>query len=180
MQGVPPAPRGVPQIEVTFDIDANGIVHVSSKDKATGKEQSISIQSSGGLSETEINDMINNAEKMKDADAKKREMVDLKNEGDNALHTTQKSLDEHRSKLKSEHIEEIEKEMTELRTIMADSSVTNEALKEQINKVKEATMKIGQNLYANTQDSQDNQEQQQDNQDNTQDNKEEDKKDNKQ
>lgn len=88
MQGVPPAPRGVPQIEVTFDIDANGIVHVSSKDKATGKEQSISIQSSGGLSETEINDMINNAEKMKDADAKKREMVDLKNEGDNALHTT--------------------------------------------------------------------------------------------
>jgi len=87
--------------------------------------------------------MINNAEKMKDADAKKREMVDLKNEGDNALHTTQKSLDEHRSKLKSEHIEEIEKEMTELRTLMADSSVTNEALKEQINKVKEATMKIG-------------------------------------
>lgn len=93
--------------------------------------------------------MINNAEKMKDADAKKREMVDLKNEADNALHTTQKSLDEHRSKLKSEHIEEIEKEMTELRTIMADSSVTNEVLKEQINKVKEATMKIGQNLYAN-------------------------------
>lgn len=103
--------------------------------------------------------MINNAEKMKDADAKKREMVDLKNEGDNALHTTQKSLDEHRSKLKSEHIEEIEKEMTELRTLMADSAVTNEALKEQINKVKEATMKIGQNLYANAQqDTQENQE----------------------
>lgn len=89
----------MPQIEVTFDIDANGIVHVSSKDKATGKEQSISIQSSGGLSESEIQDMINKAESMKDEDAKKREMVDLKNEADNAIHTTQKSLDEHRSKI---------------------------------------------------------------------------------
>ena len=72
LQGIPPAPRGMPQIEVTFDIDANGIVHVSSKDKATGKEQSISIQSSGGLSESEIQDMINKAEAMKDEDAKKR------------------------------------------------------------------------------------------------------------
>lgn len=89
----------MPQIEVTFDIDANGIVHVSSKDKATGKEQSISIQSSGGLSESEIQDMINKAESMKDEDAKKREMVDLKNDADNAIHTTQKSLDEHRSKI---------------------------------------------------------------------------------
>lgn len=76
-------------------------------------------------------------------------MVDLKNEADNAIHTTTKSLDEHRSKLKTEDLEQIEKEVTELRTMMADSAIENEALKEQINKVKEATMKIGQSLYAN-------------------------------
>lgn len=98
--------------------------------------------------------MINNAEKMKDQDAKKREMVDLKNEADNALHTTQKSLDEHKDKLKKEDVEQIENEMTALRTLMADSAAENEALKEQINKVKEATMKIGQNLYANAQQDQ--------------------------
>lgn len=140
----------MPQIEVTFDIDANGIVHVSSKDKATGKEQSISIQSSGGLSESEIQDMINKAEAMKDEDAKKRELVDLKNEADNAIHTTQKSLDEHRSKIGQQDIEEIEKEIQALRTMTTDSSVSVEDMKEQIQKVKDSAMKIGKAMYQNT------------------------------
>jgi molecular chaperone DnaK len=97
--GIPPAPRGVPQIDVTFDIDANGIVHVSAKDKATGRDHSITIQSSGGLSESEIQDMINKAEKYKDEDKKRRELVDLKNDADSTIFNTEKSLNEHRAKL---------------------------------------------------------------------------------
>jgi molecular chaperone DnaK len=99
LSGIPPAPRGVPQIDVTFDIDANGIVHVSAKDKATNKDHSITIQSSGGLSEAEIQDMINKAEKYKDEDKKRRELVDLKNEADGAIFNTEKSLNEHKAKL---------------------------------------------------------------------------------
>lgn len=99
LSGIPPAPRGIPQIEVTFDIDANGIVHVSSKDRATNREQSITVQSSGGLSEKEIQDMINQAEKMKNEDAKRRKVIDLKNDADNAIHNTEKILNEHKDKL---------------------------------------------------------------------------------
>lgn len=167
----------MPQIEVTFDIDANGIVHVSSKDKATGKEQSISIQSSGGLSESEIQDMINKAEAMKDEDAKKREMVDLKNEADNAIHTTQKSLDEHRSKIGQQDIEEIEKEIQALRTLTTESNVDNEAMKEQIQKVKDSAMKIGKAMYQNTGADQDQSQEQ--TQEQTQEENKEENKDNK-
>jgi len=147
--GIPPAPRGVPQIEVCFDIDANGIVHVSSKDKATGKENSISIQSSGGLSESEIQNMINQAEKMKEEDKKRRELVDLKNEADTALHTTQKSLDEHKSKLSQADVDEIERELTTLRNLLAEADVELEALKTAVENVKNASMKIGKAMYAN-------------------------------
>lgn len=96
---------------MSFDIDANGIVNVNAKDKATGKDQNITIQSSGGLSEADIQDMINKAEKFKDEDKKKREIIDLKNEADNTIHNTEKSLNEHRSKLSQTDIEEIEKEI---------------------------------------------------------------------
>lgn len=99
LSGIPPAPRGVPQVDVTFDIDANGIVHVSAKDKATNRDHSITIQSSGGLSESEIQDMINKAEKFKTEDKSRRELVDIKNEADSTLFNTEKSLNEHRSKL---------------------------------------------------------------------------------
>lgn len=120
LSGIPPAPRGVPQIEVTFDIDANGIVHVSSKDKASGKTQSITVQSSGGLSEADIQKMIRQADEMKEKDRKKREVVDAKNEADTTIHTTEKSLSEYKDKLPQNEIEEIQSELDKLREIVGD------------------------------------------------------------
>jgi len=114
LSGIPPAPRGVPQIEVTFDIDANGIVHVNAKDKATGKDHSVTIQSSGGLSKTEIDDMIKKAEQFKEEDAKRREMVDLKNEAHNVYETTKRQLDEFRSRIPNDVIEAIETSLKNL------------------------------------------------------------------
>lgn len=136
LSGIPPAPRGVPQIEVTFDIDANGIVHVSSKDKASGKSQSITVQSSGGLSEAEIQNMIKNAEEMKEKDRLKRELVDAKNEADTALHTTEKSLEEYKDKLPEADRNEIQSELTKLREMIGEADVQLEPLKEQVEKVK--------------------------------------------
>ena len=98
--GIPPAPRGVPQIEVTFDIDANGIVNVSAKDKATNKEQSIVIQSSGGLSETEIERMVQEAEQNADADRERREFIEVKNDADSTVYNVEKQLSEHKDKLR--------------------------------------------------------------------------------
>merc|ERR1712093_953891 len=97
--GIAPAPRGVPQIEVTFDIDANGIVSVSAKDKGTGKEQKIQIQASGGLSDEEIQKMVKDAEANKEADKKKRESVDVRNQADTLIHSTEKNLQEHGTKV---------------------------------------------------------------------------------
>ena len=97
--GIPPASRGTPQIEVTFDIDANGIVNVSAKDKGTGKEQKIQIQASGGLSEEEIEKMVKDAEANKEEDKKKRESVDTRNQADTLIHSTEKNLKEHGSKI---------------------------------------------------------------------------------
>lgn len=114
LTGIAPAPRGVPQIEVCFDIDANGIVHVNAKDKATGRDHTITIQSSGGLNEAEIQDMINKAEKYKAEDKKRRELVDLKNEGDSLVHNTQKSLGEHKAKLPEADANEIQKDINDL------------------------------------------------------------------
>jgi molecular chaperone DnaK len=114
LSGIPPAPRGVPQIEVTFDIDANGIVHVNAKDKATGKDHSVTIQSSGGLSKTEIDEMLKQAEKYKEEDSKRRELVDLKNEAHNVYETTNRQLDEFRSKIPNDVIEAIESALKNL------------------------------------------------------------------
>ena len=100
--GIPPAPRGTPQIEVTFDIDANGIVSVSAKDKGTGKEQKIQIQASGGLSDEEIQKMVKDAEANKEADKKKRETVDARNQADSLVFSTEKSLKEHGDKISAE------------------------------------------------------------------------------
>src|SRR5258706_11079832 len=97
--GIPPAPRGMPQVEVTFDIDANGIVQVSAKDKATGKEQQIRIQASGGLSEADIQKMVKDAELHAEEDKKRREAVDAKNHADSLVHSTEKALAEHGSKI---------------------------------------------------------------------------------
>ncbi|HNO24933.1 MAG TPA: Hsp70 family protein, partial [Leptospiraceae bacterium] len=114
LSGIPPSPRGVPQIEVTFDIDANGIVHVNARDKSTGREQKVTIQSSGGLSKDEIEKMVKQADQFREEDKKRRELVDLKNEAYNVHETTQKQLDEFRSKLPAEEIENIEKALKNL------------------------------------------------------------------
>merc|ERR1711937_661045 len=111
--GIPPAPRGMPQIEVSFDIDADGILHVSAKDKATNKEQRIVIQSSGGLSDADIEDMIKDAEANQAADAKRREAVEAKNELDSLVHSVGKNLDEHKDKLDDATTEEVEKALKE-------------------------------------------------------------------
>lgn len=100
--GIPPAPRGMPQIEVTFDIDADGIMHVSAKDKGTGKEQAIVIQSSGGLSETEIQNMVKDAEDHKSADEARKKLIEARNEADSLVYSTEKSLQEHGAKISEE------------------------------------------------------------------------------
>merc|ERR1712178_521181 len=106
--GVPPAPRGVPQIEVTFDIDANGIVNVSAKDKATNKEQQITIQSSGGLSDADIDQMVRDAESFAAADKAKKELIDAKNEADTLLYSSERSLNEHKDKLPADVVSQIQ------------------------------------------------------------------------
>ncbi len=113
--GIPPAPRGTPQIEVTFDIDANGIVNVSAKDKGTNKEQKIQIQASGGLSDEEINKMVKDAEANKEADKKKRESVDARNQADSLVFSTEKSLKEHGDKVSAEEKKAIENSIADLK-----------------------------------------------------------------
>ena len=116
--GIAPAPRGVPQIEVTFDIDANGIVNVSAKDKGTGKEQKIQIQASGGLTDEEINQMVKDAESNKEADKKKRDAVDARNQADTLLHSTEKNLKEHGSKVSDADKKAIEDASANLRNAL--------------------------------------------------------------
>jgi len=125
--GVPPSPRGIPQIEVTFDIDANGIVNVSASDKSTGKVQSIVIQSSGGLDKDQIEKMVREAEEMKAEDEKRKVEVEIKNEADSLTYSTEKSLNDNRDKLTSEIIQEIETALTEVRNALNNN---DEALKD--------------------------------------------------
>ena len=117
--GIPPAPRGVPQIEVTFDIDANGIVNVSAKDKGTGKEQQIKIQASGGLSEEEIDKMVKEAEANAEADKKKREGVDVKNQADTMIHSAEKNLKEFGDKVSEQEKNTIENDIKALKEAVA-------------------------------------------------------------
>jgi len=125
--GIPPSPRGIPQVEVTFDIDANGIVNVSASDKSTGKVQSIVIQSSGGLDKDQIEKMVREAEEMKAEDEKRKLQVEIKNEADSLTYSTEKSLNENRDKLTSEIIQEIETALTEVRNALNNN---DEALKD--------------------------------------------------
>jgi molecular chaperone DnaK len=148
LSGIPPAPRGVPQIEVTFDIDANGIVHVNAKDKATGKDHTVTIQSSGGLSKDEIDRMLKQAEQFKDEDKKRRELVDLKNEAHSVYETTKRQLEEFRSKIPTDVAEEIEKVLGELNEIKDKDLQPNEleSVKKAIENTRNAAMKIGQSI----------------------------------
>ena len=147
--GIAPAPRGVPQIEVTFDIDANGIVNVSAKDKGTGKEQKIQIQASGGLSEEEINKMVKEAEANKDADKKKREAVDARNQADTLLHSTEKNLKEHGSKVSEADKKAIDTACSDLRNSLKGTDV--EDLKKKTQDLVQASMKLGEAIYKSQQ-----------------------------
>ncbi|MGH1419387.1 MAG: molecular chaperone DnaK [Hyphomicrobiaceae bacterium] len=143
--GIPPAPRGVPQVEVTFDIDANGIVHVSAKDKATGKEQSVRIQSSGGLTDSEIEQMVKDAETHAAEDKKKREIIETKNQAEAIIDSTKKSLEEAGDKVSADDKKEVEASIEELKK--ATEGDDAEAIKAGITAVTTAAMKIGEALY---------------------------------
>jgi molecular chaperone DnaK len=143
--GIAPAPRGVPQIEVTFDIDANGIVSVSAKDKGTGKEQKIQIQASGGLSDEEIEKMVKDAEANKEEDKKKRESVDVRNQADTLLHSTEKNLKEHGAKVSDADKKAIEDASTELKESIKGTDT--EEIKKKTETLVQASMKLGEAIY---------------------------------
>jgi molecular chaperone DnaK len=145
LMGIPPAPRGMPQIEVTFDIDANGIVNVSAKDKATGKEQQIRIQASGGLSEADIDKMVKEAEVNAAADKKRREAVDAKNHADALVHSTEKALAEHGSKIAETERRAIEDAVSDLKEALKGDDA--EAIKTKTNTLAQASMKLGEAMY---------------------------------
>ncbi|MFA5515634.1 MAG: molecular chaperone DnaK [Desulfuromonadales bacterium] len=147
--GIPPAPRGMPQIEVTFDIDANGILHVSAKDLGTGKEQSIRITASSGLSEAEIENMVKDAEAHAGEDKKKREMIEARNQADSLVYTTEKSLQEHGDKVDAETRGKIEQELAELKQAMEGQDA--ELIQKKTESLAQASHKLAEAMYAKAQ-----------------------------
>ena len=150
LEGIPPAPRGLPQIEVTFDIDANGIVSVSAKDKATGKEQQITIQADGGLTDEDIKKMMADAESNAAADKARRELVEAKNHAEALIHQTEKQVEEHADKVSAEVKAEIEKAVEELKAARETDNVGDIQAKHQA--LMTAAMKLGEAIYANQQE----------------------------
>ncbi|MDF1779399.1 MAG: molecular chaperone DnaK [Rhizobiaceae bacterium] len=145
--GIPPAPRGVPQIEVTFDIDANGIVNVSAKDKGTGKEHQIRIQASGGLSDDDIEQMIKDAESNAESDKARRDAVEAKNQAESLIHSTEKSLADYGDKVGEEERKAIEDGLTALKTAVEAETPDAEDIKAKTQTLSEAAMKLGQAMY---------------------------------
>lgn len=152
LEGIPPAPRGLPQIEVTFDIDANGIVNVSAKDKATNKEQQITIQANGGLSDDEINSMMKDAEANADADKERRDLVEAKNNAEALVHQTKKQLDEHGDKVSEDVKTEIETAAKDLETAAEGENLAE--IQEKHQALMTAAMKLGEAIYASQQEGQ--------------------------
>jgi len=151
--GIAPAARGIPQIEVTFDIDANGIVSVSAKDKGTGKEQKIQIQASGGLSDEEIEKMVKDAEANKDEDKKKRESVDARNQADTLIHSTEKNLKEHGAKVSDADKKAIEDSSSALKEAIKGTNI--EDIKKKTETLVQASMKLGEAIYKSQEKKQD-------------------------
>jgi molecular chaperone DnaK len=145
LDGIPPAPRGTPQIEVTFDIDANGIVNVSAKDKGTGKEQKITIQASGGLSDEDIEKMVKDAEANAESDKKKRELVDTKNQADTMIHSSEKNLSEYGDKVTADEKAAIEKDVKTLKDVL--ESEDTEKIKSALEALTQSSMKLGEAMY---------------------------------
>ena len=154
LEDIPPAPRGMPQIEVTFDIDANGIVSVSAKDKGTGKEQNITIQASGGLSDEDIENMVKDAEENAEADKERRELIEAKNQAESLIHSTEKSMEEHNEKVDPTTIEAIELAISALKEELETEDAGK--IKSGIQNVTEAAMKLGEAIYKASQEDGDN------------------------
>ena len=153
MEGIPPAPRGMPQIEVTFDIDANGIVSVGAKDKGTGKEQQITIQASGGLSDEDIEAMVRDAEENADADKERRELIEAKNQAESLIHSTEKSMEEHAEKVDPTTIEAIELAIAALKDDLEGENA--DKIKSGMQNASEAAMKLGEAIYKASQEAED-------------------------
>ncbi|AYQ37390.1 molecular chaperone DnaK [Burkholderia aenigmatica] len=151
LEGIPPAPRGVPQIEVTFDIDANGILHVGAKDKATGKENKITIKANSGLSEAEIDQMIKDAEANAAEDHKLRELADSRNQGDALVHSTKKALTEYGDKLDAGEKEAIEASLKSLEEVLKDASADKAAIDAKVEELGKVSQKLGEKMYADMQ-----------------------------
>jgi molecular chaperone DnaK len=145
LEQIPPAPRGVPQIEVTFDIDANGIVSVNAKDKGTNREQKITIQASGGLSDADIDRMVREAEENAESDKARRELVEARNHAESLVHATEKSVKEHGDKVDPTTVEVIELSLKTLKEAMEGDDA--EAIKARIQDLTEASMKLGEAIY---------------------------------
>jgi len=145
--GIPPAPRGVPQIEVTFDIDANGIVNVSAADKGTGKKQAITIRSSGGLSDAEIDRMVNEAESMRETDQRKKDTVQAKNDGENLAYQVEKQLTELKDKMSTADADELKNLVAELRTALAAEEGDLDLIKNKTKDLQEKSWKVTQQAY---------------------------------
>jgi len=156
LQGFPPAPRGMPQIEVTFDIDANGIVNVSARDKATGKANNVVLQVGGGLTEKQIQDMIQQAEANAEKDKARKAAIEVKNEAESTAYQVEKSLAEHGAKLSEADREEINKALEAVKSASAADadSINADELKEKVKALQQAQLKIGQSVYANQQQQQ--------------------------
>jgi molecular chaperone DnaK len=150
LEDIPPAPRGMPQIEVTFDIDANGVVNVSAKDKGTGKDQKITIQASGGLSEDEIETMVKDAEEHAEADKKRKELVETKNQAESLIDSTEKSLEEHSDKVDPSTVEAIELAISALKDELEGDDV--DKIKAGIQNVTDSAMKLGEAIYKASQE----------------------------
>ena len=150
--GIPPAPRGMPQIEVTFDIDANGIVNVSAKDKATNKEQKIKIQASGGLSDSDIENMVKDAESHAEEDKKKKESIDARNQADALVYSTEKSMKEHGEKLPAEDKEKIEASVKDLKDVLDNKDASSEEISAKVEALNSSAMKLGEMMYKESQE----------------------------
>ena len=147
LENIPPAPRGVPQIEVTFDIDANGIVSVSAKDKGTGKEQKITIQASGGLSDEDIEKMVRDAEENAEADKEKKDLIEARNQAESLIHSTEKSLEEHSDKIDPSTVEAIELSIKALKETLESEDPSADKIRARAQDVTDAAMKLGEAIY---------------------------------
>ncbi len=152
LEDIPPAPRGMPQIEVTFDIDANGIVSVSAKDKGTNKEQNITIQASGGLSDDDIEKMVREAEENADADKARKELVEARNQAESLIHSTEKSIEDHGSKVDPSTVEAIELAIAALKDDLEDENAPADKIKAGVQNVTEVAMRLGEAIYKAQQD----------------------------